>query len=268
MCVDNVTITGTTANLGTEHTMTCMVGVDSTGLEYEWRVGTTLLQARSLDNTYVFQMVSVRNGRDDYRCNVFRGENTVGSATASLQVTSKTPSPACFSFPPNFSSPLHSLFSPFPLPPPPHSSFLRDCLPLPSTTVPDFDMRFSRMSGVSSINYVGLNVSYVCSTLFPNTLGSDLAGNVDILGPDNTPIQEGSGRVRTSMVTKFRNNYERTLYLSPLSVSDTGEYTCTGTISSAVTNSLVISGRSKDRQRTITVQPIPVLSECDQLECR
>ena len=123
-----------------------------------------------------------------------------------------------------------------------------------SPAVPDFDLRISRVSTTSSTNYVGLNVSYVCSTLFPNTLNNDLAGNVDILRPDNTPIQEGSGRVGVSMVTRSRNDYERTVSFSPVSASDAGNYRCTGTISSAVPNPLVINGTSRDKQVSITVR--------------
>ena len=113
-------------------------------------------------------------------------------------------------------------------------------------------MRFLRFSDVSSSNYVGLNVSYLCSTLFTRTLDDDLSGDVVIFGPDNTPIQEGDERVRTSTVTKFRNDYERTVYFSPLSASDAGDYRCTGTISSAVLNDLVTNGTSR-LQQSITV---------------
>ena len=213
-------ITGTTANLGGEHTMTCVVEGDNTGLQYEWRVGSSLLQFTSSDNTYVFPMVVASNGRSDYSCRVFDAEGTeVGTGTASLRVISK---PLCC-----------PLLSPHQLTPPP---------PPPLIAVPDFEMRILRFSDVSISNYVGLNVSYVCSTLFTRTLDNDLSGDVVIFGPDNTSIQEGDERVTTSTVTKSRNDYERAVYFSPLSVIDMGDYRCTGVISSSVPNALVTNG--------------------------
>ena len=89
--------------------------------------------------------------------------------------------------------------------------------------------------------------------MFQGSLTSDLTGDVVILGPGDTVIDEGDGRVRISESRKTTNAYERTVFFSPLSAADIGDYRCTGTISPVAPNPLVTNGMGNEDVLPITV---------------
>ena len=116
-------------------------------------------------------------------------------------------------------------------------------------------MRVTRdILSISRVNYVGLNISYVCETRFPLVLTSDLTADVEIFGPDDTLIEGSEGRVRvgTLMQSGTGGDFERNLYFDPISVADRGTYRCTGTVRPVVENSLVTNGRG-ERPEEISV---------------
>ncbi len=121
------------------------------------------------------------------------------------------------------------------------------------TAVPNFTVTFRETTpNFAELNYFGQNATYQCRTLFPGPLSEDLAGDLVIYGPDNTPVGEGGGRVRASEIETSGDAYERVVYFSPLSAADQGVYRCTGTISPRLTNPLVTDGTG-DTELEITV---------------
>ena len=105
-------------------------------------------------------------------------------------------------------------------------------------------MRVTRdISSISRINYVGLNISYMCETRFPLVFTSDLTADVEIFRPDNTLIEGSNGRVRLGppLQSDTGGDFERNLYFDPISAADRGTYRCTGTVE----NSLVANGRGE-----------------------
>ena len=57
-----------------------------------------------------------------------------------------------------------------------------------------------------------------------------LIADMEIVGPSGTPIISTKGRVKVSKTTQDESMHMHTLYFSPLSAEDVGEYRCTGTL--------------------------------------
>lgn len=85
-------ISGTSATLGaTGHTMTCTLLVDpgTTILQYQWRIGGSIVQEFSEEtNLFVISLVSVSDARSDYLCEVMAFSTTY-TGSASLHVASE-----------------------------------------------------------------------------------------------------------------------------------------------------------------------------------
>ena len=127
-----------------------------------------------------------------------------------------------------------------------------------SCAVQNFTMSFFREVSTDPVNpYVGSNISYVCRTLFPgNSVG--LVGEVGITDPSGTVIESNDARLRVSDVEQVFNNYERTLFFSPLSADDVGVYTCTGTIQPLTPNPLVTNGMGTTTQEISIIRKLLV----------
>lgn len=111
-------------------------------------------------------------------------------------------------------------------------------------------MRVTRDAlSLGRFNYIGLNISYACQTLFLGTVTSELTADVEIFGPDNALIGgSGGGRVGATETMQTGGDFERSLYFAPLSAQDRGVYRCTGTIRPVNANALVSNGRGNKSQ--------------------
>ena len=71
----------------------------------------------------------------------------------------------------------------------------------------------------------------------------DLTISVEISGPSGTPIDSTGDRVRVSETTNQTGGiFTHTLYFSPLSAGDEGQYTCSGIFHPVTPNPLVTNG--------------------------
>ena len=119
--------------------------------------------------------------------------------------------------------------------------------------VPNFSVTFTRDDPTNPpVPYVGSNISYRCQALFPSNLLGGLTGIVEITGPSCTPLDSTGGHVRVSETTQDGNTFVRTLYFSPLSAEDEGEYRCTGILQPVTPNPLV-TNRAQSETQTITI---------------
>ena len=101
--------------------------------------------------------------------------------------------------------------------------------------------------------YVGSNISYTCQILFPGNVIEDFTRIVEISGPSGTPLDSTGDRVRVSETTQDENSFTRTLYFSPLSAEDVGDYRCVGTLQPATPNPLVTNGMQSMTQTIIVI---------------
>ena len=108
-----------------------------------------------------------------------------------------------------------------------------------------------RQSPNPSSNYVGLNVQFLCQTAFLNQVRG-VSMNLVISGPAGRMLSNTTdGRIILYETREFGNgDFERIVEFLPLSSSDMGTYSCSGTATPVISNSFVTSS-SKIRMEVI-----------------
>ena len=130
------------------------------------------------------------------------------------------------------------------------------------SVVPHFNVRWQQSPNPSS-NYVGLNVQFFCQTAFLNQLRG-VSVNLVISGPAGRMLSNTTdGRIVLHETRGFGNgDFERIVKFLPLSSSDMGTYSCTGTATPVISNSFVTGGSNGSRSKIIDV-----FSKCPSVWC-
>ena len=119
-----------------------------------------------------------------------------------------------------------------------------------STTVPTPTLDLSVPSGPL---YEGTSHTFTCTVTLPDTVDTDVAVDVQW-----TSVAS-SDRVMISSVTSMRSPFISTLTLSPLSISDAGQYSCEATADSS-SQYITASNQRQSQLETVIVTGMPAVN--------
>ena len=119
------------------------------------------------------------------------------------------------------------------------------CLSLP---VPTPSVSLSVPSGPL---YEGTSQTLTCTVTLPEPVDTDVTVGV-VWRFTNTPVAP-SARIQISPVSSTRSPFTSTLTLSPLSMSDAGQFSCEATADSA-SQYITASNLGESQDRTVTVE--------------
>ena len=103
--------------------------------------------------------------------------------------------------------------------------------------------------------YEGTSHTLTCTVTLPDTVDTNVTVDVQW-----TPVAS-SDRVMTSPVTSMRSPFISTLTLSPLSMSDAGQYSCEATADSS-SQYITASSQNQSQEEMLVVASMSLLSTC------